>query len=112
MAKEARITFEGEGEELVMVQKFPAIGKTLRHPVGVWFERLAEQGFCHGMKQRFSDLGALPKELSDREKDLEHFERAEALSEHLSAGGDWKIDSSQTALTAFVAMGKDSYFNP
>lgn len=110
MAKDPRITFEGEGEAQVMVQKFPAIGKTLRHPTGVWFERLALQGYNHGMKQRFADLGALPKELSDREKDQEHFDRAEALAEHLSSGGDWKMsperDTTGAVIEALVRLGQ------
>lgn len=111
MAKDARITFEGEGEAEVMNLNFPVIGKVLSVPIWTLYERHGENGYRHGMKQRFGDLGALPKELSDREKEQEHFERAEALLEHLSSSDDWRMsaerDTTGAIVEALVRMGKN-----
>lgn len=90
MAKEARITFEGEGTDEVMVMAYPEINKSLDVPIGVYRDQYLDHGYRHGMKQKFGDLGALPKELSAKEKAQMSYDSACELKEHFDNGGDWK----------------------
>lgn len=91
MAKQARVQFEGEGVERVMLIAYPAINKVLTVPTGELQEQYGDLGYDHGMKQRFGDFRALDKDMTDAQKDQEAFERGSAYKEHLLNGGDWKM---------------------
>ena len=105
MAKQARVTFEGEGAERVMLVAYPAIAKVLSVPVAELSQYNADaddytnEALDHGWKQRFGDFRALDKDMTDRQKDQEAFERGSTYKEHLLNGGDWKM-TPERGLTA------------
>jgi hypothetical protein len=105
MAKEARVSFEGEVLDRVMTVAYPAIKAELQIPVGKLSQYdevgndYTNEALDHGWKQRFGDFRALDKDMSDREKDQEAFDRASTYKEHLLSGGEWKM-TPERGLTA------------
>lgn len=110
-----KVSFENLGTPSeTMTHTFEHIGKSHVTPIGKLFERLGRQGYRHGMKQRAGDFGALPKEMSDAEKERTHLERLQAWTAHLEAGGDWKmpkgeVDTSGQVIEAMNRIDPKKY---
>jgi hypothetical protein len=109
-----RTSFQGSGVTEVMVLAYPAINKDLSVPIGELREKYGDQGYRHGMKQRFGDFRAKDKEMPEKQKDQEAFEMASAYVVHLQAGGDWKmpkgdVDTSGVVIEAMNRINSKKY---
>jgi hypothetical protein len=102
MAKDVNYAFTGgDGVDRTMKVTYPYIRKDVLVPIGKMEDRIEIRRAVAdlGWKTRVQNFRALPKELSDTQKDQIASDSLLDYCAHLSNGGEWRMDAER-GLTA------------